>query len=194
MGTLNPLKTLTCHECLQWVEQCQDTIQDNRRHVTTNKDDEEEFLFQGIPIAGENEGDSDDSWDSVDFEPTQNVTFALPLHPFRGIGTADSPVGSLLSKLHLKATEAIAFLVGPVKEDDMASLKLTLSLLFHLPQISTNPSLRSPTTLPHTLLVHHTGLGLTMSSHLRLPTHNACPIPGRSEDPPKIAYDENESS
>ncbi len=57
MGTLNPLKTLTCHDCLQWVAQCQDTIQDNDRQVrqvTTNKNDEGEVFFQGIPIAGEN--------------------------------------------------------------------------------------------------------------------------------------------
>jgi hypothetical protein len=70
MGTLNPLKTLTCHECIQWVKQGQATIQDNDRpvrHVTTNKDDEEEFLFQGIPIAGENKGDSEDSWESEIF-------------------------------------------------------------------------------------------------------------------------------
>ncbi len=81
MDTLNPLKTLTCHDCLQLVEQFQDTIQDNGRQVTTNKDDEEEFLFTGIPIAGENEGDSDDSWESEDFGHRQNVTFTFPTHP-----------------------------------------------------------------------------------------------------------------
>jgi hypothetical protein len=41
MGTLNPLKTLTCHDCLRWVDDDQDDLQDKVRHVTTNKDDEE---------------------------------------------------------------------------------------------------------------------------------------------------------
>ncbi len=112
MGILNPLKTLTCHDCIQWVAQCQDTIQDNDRQVRqviTNKDDEEEFLFQGIPIAGENEGDSEDSWESEifgyaatdDWESEEEET-SSDTCPF--------------ISLNSMATEDIAFKVGPVKD------------------------------------------------------------------------------
>jgi len=64
MGTLTPFPTWTCHECIQWVEN-NDVPKDNiNKQVNVEKDDEEEFLFQGIPIAGENIGDSEDSWES----------------------------------------------------------------------------------------------------------------------------------
>jgi hypothetical protein len=68
MGTLTPFETLTCQTCLQWVEKSIGITQDNvNKNVNYGKDDEEEFLFQGIPIAGENEGDSEDSWESAIF-------------------------------------------------------------------------------------------------------------------------------
>jgi hypothetical protein len=179
MGTLNPLKTLTCHACLQWGTQCQDTIHDNDRQAITNKDDEEEFLFQGIPIAGENEGDSDDSWDSETFEPTQNVTFALPLHPSRGIGATDSPAGSLLSKLHLKATEAIAFLVGSVKDGVVQT--------YTLPPIPLNPNFYQPLTeITDDPTPHTPGFTLAMDSPC-LPTcayQRTTLVPSRKD--PKI--------
>ena len=179
MGTLNPLKTLTCHDCLQWVEQSQDTIRDTDREATTNKDDEEEFLFLGIPLAGENEGDSEDSWESEVFGHTQNVTFAVPLHPSHGLGATDSPANSLLSKLHLKATEAIAFLVGSVKDGVVQT--------YTLPPIPLNPNFYQPLTeITDDPTPHTPGFTLAMDSPC-LPTcayQRTTLVPSRKD--PKI--------
>jgi hypothetical protein len=62
MVTLNPFKTLTCHDCMRWVQESLELCSNNEAtNHNEGKDDEEEFKFMGIPIAGENEGDSEES-------------------------------------------------------------------------------------------------------------------------------------
>jgi hypothetical protein len=58
--TLNPFATLTCHACQQWKSTDEDIGSQN--DVNQGRDDEEEFRFQGIPLAGENTGDSEEAW------------------------------------------------------------------------------------------------------------------------------------
>jgi hypothetical protein len=107
MGTLNPFKTLTCHTCKQWVERSIGNTQENvTKHVNAEKDDEEEFLFQGIPIAGENDGDSDNSWASEIFGHSDDHRDSK-----QGGDAPDSD-----HSYNQMATNYIAFTVGPVKD------------------------------------------------------------------------------
>ncbi len=62
MVTLNPFKTLICHECKQGIKNEEISQQNLHKYVNEGRDDEEEFLFHGIPIAGENKGDSEEDW------------------------------------------------------------------------------------------------------------------------------------
>jgi hypothetical protein len=131
MGTLNPFKTLTCHTCQQWVEKSIGITQENvTKHVNAGKDDEEEFLFQGIPIAGENEGDSDDSWASEIFRRSDDNRDSE-----KGGDAPDSD-----HSYNQMATNYIAFTVGPVKDGivkchSLSPIPLTPNYYRHLPQI-----------------------------------------------------------
>jgi hypothetical protein len=133
MGTLKPFPTWTCHECLQWVES-NDIPKDNiNKQVNVEKDDEEEFLFQGIPIAGENIGDSEDSWESDFFrnsEDSQESEHATDVpdrdHPYQ---------------MNQMATNYLAFTVGSVKDGivkfhSLSPIPLTPNYYRHLPEIT----------------------------------------------------------
>jgi hypothetical protein len=101
MVTLNPFKALICHECKQNIQQEDITPQDIHKDVNEERDDEEEFVFHGIPIAGENKGDSEEDWyDSDESEQEEEV-----LH---------NNFTSIL--INAAATEDIAFLVGPTQD------------------------------------------------------------------------------
>jgi hypothetical protein len=130
MGTLNPFKT-----CQQWVNASLELSQTKAdRYVNEGKDDEEEFVFKGIPIAGENEGDSEDSWESEifghdatdDCESEEEET-SSDTCPF--------------TSLNSMATEDIAFKVGPVKDgivrfEILPTIPLTPNYYRHLPEIT----------------------------------------------------------
>jgi hypothetical protein len=62
MVTLNPFKTLICHECKQGIQNEELSLQNLHKYVNEGRDNEQEFLFQGIPIAGENKGASEEDW------------------------------------------------------------------------------------------------------------------------------------
>jgi hypothetical protein len=100
------------------------------------------------------------------------VTFAFPTQPSCGIGAVDLPVGSLLAKLHLKATEAIAFLVGPVKDGvvktyTLPPIPLTPNFYHHLPEITdSTPNSPGPYHWPWT---RHVAPVLTNAQRLSHP-------------------------
>jgi hypothetical protein len=104
MATFHAFQPLTCFECTKTLQ----TDNDNqlKTELTHEKrGDEEEFHFQGIPIAGENDGDSVESWehaisgDSDEDLLTQNHTWFSPV---QGV--------------NLRATDDIAFRIGPKKD------------------------------------------------------------------------------
>ena len=100
MLTLNPFKNLTCHACQQWITGEEDCANEPNQ-VNEGRDDEEEFLFQGIPIAGEHKGDSDEDWYNND-EGEEDKEI---LHQnFTSIS------------INATATEDIAFRVGPTQD------------------------------------------------------------------------------
>jgi hypothetical protein len=45
---------------------------DNNHNHNEERDAEEEFQFKGIPIAGENDGDSEDSWDRASWDSEED--------------------------------------------------------------------------------------------------------------------------
>jgi hypothetical protein len=69
--TLNPFKTFTCHACLQWVQK---SLDPEDRYHNEARDAEEEFQFTGIPIAGENDGDSEESWERESWDTGDEST------------------------------------------------------------------------------------------------------------------------
>jgi hypothetical protein len=124
MVTLNPFKTLICHECKQGIQNEEITQHNLHKYVNEGRDDEEEFVFHGIPIAGENKGDSEEDWYySDEIEEEEEV-----LHQ-----------NFTSMSINADATEDIAFLVGPT-QDGRVKLPTRTPIPFHL-----NPLLRSPT-------------------------------------------------
>jgi hypothetical protein len=121
MATLNAFKTLICHECRQEIDtKKQFEHQDGRKYINEGRDDEEEFRFIGISIAGKNKGDSHDSWESTIFGHNSNDSGESEEEE-----TSSNCYPS--SKLNLKAIEDLAFMVGPVKN--------RIVKLHHLPPI-----------------------------------------------------------
>ncbi len=120
MVTLNPFKTLTCHACLQWVQKSLDP--DDRYH-NEERDAEEEFKFMGIPIAGENEGDSEESWERESWDTTgdENTTDKDSLTNNFQWATWDTNEESKQREespwtLPPRITDDLAFQVGPRKD------------------------------------------------------------------------------
>jgi hypothetical protein len=105
MATLDPQALLTCHNCKAWLRDCEDTL---GRDLTNNPrtreggDDEQEFQFLGIPIAGENEGDSDEDWYSDDSQQDEHKN----LHTNNCVTTS----------INVTASDSLAFQVGPTKD------------------------------------------------------------------------------
>ncbi len=99
MVTLNPFKILICHECKQDIKN--EDIPQQNLCVNEGRDDEEEFVFQDIPIAGENKGDSEEDWYYSDESEQEEEV----LH---------QNFTSIL--INADATEDIAFLVGPTQD------------------------------------------------------------------------------
>jgi hypothetical protein len=104
LATVHAFEPLTCFACTKILQ----NEHDNQIQATrANREDEEEFLFQGIPIAGENDGDSEASWeraswDQEDEDETDNITQNhIWLSPVQGV--------------NLRATDDIAFRIGPKK-------------------------------------------------------------------------------
>ncbi len=123
---------------------CTKTLQtDNAKQIKTAltheaREDEEEFQFKGIPIAGENDGDSEESWereswDKGDESETDNDSFT---NNFQTVDTStgeESPRVPHPRTVHILATEEIAFRVGPRKDGIV----------------------KSPTTLPFVLTTNY---------------------------------------
>jgi hypothetical protein len=134
MDTLTPFETLTCHTCLQWVEKSIGITRDNvHKNVKYGKDDEEEFLFQGIPIAGENAGDSEDSWESAIFGHSEDSRESEE--------EGDAPDCDHFYTMNQMATNYLAFTVGPVKDGIvkfhfLPPIPLTPNYYRHLPEIT----------------------------------------------------------
>ncbi len=109
MVTLNPFKTFICHchECKQGIQIQNEELspQNLHKYVNEGRDDEEEFLFHGIPIAGENEGDSEEDWYYSDYYSDDSGKEEEIVHQnFTSIS------------INADATEDIAFRVGPTKD------------------------------------------------------------------------------
>ena len=124
MATFHAFQPLTCFACTKNLQE----EHDNRITATpprADKEDEEEFVFQGIPIAGENDGDSEASWeraswDQEDEDETDNITQNHTwLSPVQGV--------------NLRATDDIAFRIGPKKDG-------VIQVMIHSPiPLHTNP-------------------------------------------------------
>jgi hypothetical protein len=127
------------------------------RQVSTNagKDDEEEFKLMGIPIAGENEGDSKESWERKSWErgdesATDKDTIMNNFQVANWDTSEESKQGEELPRVphprtvHTLATEDIVFWVGPRKDG--------INKTHQLHPISLQPTTinSSPTTQPLT--------------------------------------------
>jgi hypothetical protein len=71
MGTSDPSQVMTCYACTKWIADCHKLIEKDR-DTHEGGDDEQEFLFTGIPIAGENDGDTDEEWASDESEQEED--------------------------------------------------------------------------------------------------------------------------
>jgi hypothetical protein len=119
LATVHAFEPLTCFACTKILQ----NEHDNQIQATrANREDEEEFLFQGIPIAGENDGDSKESWEHASWDQddedktkniTQNHTWCSPVHG-----------------VNLRATDDIAFRIGP-KKDGVIQVMLTSPIPLH---------------------------------------------------------------
>jgi hypothetical protein len=107
MSTLNPFKTLVCHDCK--TKQF-NTSKYSTKRTKENADDEHEFKFMGIiPIAGEDDGDSQKSWGSDE--------------------TEDEDVPSAMHySINDDATNVLAFRVGPI----MDGIIVDYNQVFHI--------------------------------------------------------------
>ncbi len=105
MATLDPTALLTCHNCNEWLKDCEPLL---GRDLTNNPgtreggDDEQEFQFLGIPIAGENEGDSDEDWYSDDSTQDEH----------KDLHTNHCTTASI----NVTASDSLAFQVGPTQD------------------------------------------------------------------------------
>jgi hypothetical protein len=128
MGASDPSKVLTCYACTKWIADCHELIQKDR-DTHEGGDDEQEFQFMGIPIAGENDGDTDEEWASDESEQeeenspqgrlTNNVTFAINVDE--------------------DATQNLAFQVGPARDG--------IVLINTLPPASLTPNYYAPLSI-----------------------------------------------
>jgi hypothetical protein len=126
MATFHAFQPLTCFECTNNLQT------DNDNQIKTaltheEREDEEEFQFKGIPIAGENDGDSEESWereswDKGDERETDNDSFTNNLQwahwdtSTESKQREESPRVPIPRTVHILATEEIAFKVGPRKD------------------------------------------------------------------------------
>jgi hypothetical protein len=119
MATLNPFKTLTCHACLHWIQK---SLDPEDRYHNEERDAEEEFKFMGIPIAGENEGDSEESWERESWDTgDDNTTDKDSLKNHFQWATWDTNEASKQREqspwtLPPSITDDLAFQVGPRKD------------------------------------------------------------------------------
>jgi hypothetical protein len=103
--TFNSSTRILCHQCKKSIKEFDDLF-DTKTDTREGGDDEQEFQFMGIPIAGENDGDTDEEWASDESEHdednspqgrlTNNATFAINVDEH--------------------ATRNLAFQVGPVRD------------------------------------------------------------------------------
>ncbi len=78
MAGLLKTQLLTCHRCKQ-ANQLQDQI-DGTANPQQDADDEQEYKFTRIHMAGEHESDYDDAWDNESDESDQEETEDEPKH------------------------------------------------------------------------------------------------------------------
>jgi hypothetical protein len=105
MATLDTQALLTCHTCNEWLRDCEATLgRDliNNPRTREGGDDEQEFQFLGIPIAGENKGDSDEDWYSDDSAHDE----------YKDLHTNNCTTASI----NVPASTSLAFQVGPTKD------------------------------------------------------------------------------
>jgi hypothetical protein len=141
LATFNAFEPLTCFACTNTLQ----TDTDTDHQITTaltheEREDEEEFQFKGIPIAGENDGDSEESWereswDTGDDRETEKDSFTNNLQ-WANWDTSEahkqgeeSPWFPQPRTVHILATEDITFSVGPRKD---GIVKFTTTLPFVL--------------------------------------------------------------
>jgi hypothetical protein len=70
--TFNSSQTILCYRCLSTIQKENEIYKDQTR-TREGDDDEQEFMFTGILIAGKNEGDKDEDWASDDSEQEEEV-------------------------------------------------------------------------------------------------------------------------
>ncbi len=105
MATLDPQAILTCHNCKRWLQDCESTLGHalpNNPRTREGGDDEQEFQFLGIPIAGENKGDSDEDWYSDDNTHDD----------YKDLHTNNC----ITASINVPASTSLAFHVGPTKD------------------------------------------------------------------------------
>jgi hypothetical protein len=144
MATFHPFQPLTCFACTKILQDACETDHTKTRHTHEERGDEEEFQFKGIPIAGENYGDSVESRESVNSGENEQEEDNLSIN-----SNWLSPV----TGINLPATNDIAFRVGPTKDGVIQINTLSLPSLYT--SISTAHSWNSPTTCPLILPNHH---------------------------------------
>jgi hypothetical protein len=109
LATFHAFEPLTCFACTT-ILQTEHDHQIQAAPPRADREDEEEFLFKGIPIAGENDGDSEERWKCESWDKgdegetdndsiTQNHTWFSPVHG-----------------VNIRATDDIAFRIGPKKD------------------------------------------------------------------------------
>jgi hypothetical protein len=100
---------------MQWIQDSKALCAaDNENDYNEERDAEEEFQFKRIPIAGENDGDSEESWEKTSWDSEED-----------GENGQDSLTNNCLTiiprippsrTIHSMATSDIAFWVGPRKD------------------------------------------------------------------------------
>jgi hypothetical protein len=125
---------------MQWIQESKDLcVADNENDYNEERDAKEEFQFKGIPIAGENDGDSEESWERTSWDSEEDgatekdslTNHCLTItHRRDGDTHEEETLASPLPRIppprtiHSMATSDIAFWVGP-RKDGIVKIDMT---------------------------------------------------------------------
>jgi hypothetical protein len=139
LATFNAFEPLTCYACTNTLQTDTDN-QITKALTHEEREDEEEFQFKGISIAGESEGDSEESWERESWDTgddretgkdssTNNLQWANWDTSDKTKQGEELPWFPHPRTVHILATEDIAFSVGPRKD---GIVKFTTTIPFVL--------------------------------------------------------------
>jgi hypothetical protein len=120
MASLQLDNVITCHACRKKEEAQINTIAPETREG--GKDDEQEYQFLGIPIAGENKGDSEEDWYH------QNMVRIVEKDDEQDTDVEEEedeqiPLARIDHTMDEEASDDIAFRIGPTKDGIMRMKK-----------------------------------------------------------------------